>query len=267
MLSRLAKISQNTQPACRQAGFSLLELVVAIVILAMVITIGFQTIADIGTRTAGIQRKVIWVDKMDIIFNGFYTFYNSSASNVGLVEKLDTNPSSTTYVTGHNIALIVDNTMADASAVLADRQLLLHTIKIDMPSPNVFYRVIHTTNSCYFSSGSDYQYQVTCTTEADTMPLNNTMDELFNTNKILALDLSMLDGRVCKVIGYVHASNTWTLSPNTGCPINTNAVLANASPTTYFMPPRLVLFAKDGSLNYSRSVLESLVSPIDRELN
>ena len=81
-------------------------------IISLVMFVGFKAIAMMEQRSGVIQKKVIWFEKAEIIFNSFYALYNSSTANVNLIEKLNTSPQD--YVTGVNIDIVVDNTLQHA---------------------------------------------------------------------------------------------------------------------------------------------------------
>lgn len=249
------KINLNLKP-----GFSLIELLVAMAIISLVMYSGFKSIAMLEQRSGAAQKRVIWHEKAELIFNSFYALYHSSTANVALIEKLNTQA----YVTGVNIDIEVDNTLLSATGVNASKKLLLHNVKTDSP-PSLKYRVINISGNCFFKTGSAYTYGIDCTNEGAAATLNTEMDAIFNTHGILEMNIAMLDGRVCKVLSY-NANGNWTLSPNSQCPSSIPSPLAlpSASPTTYFMPPRVIVFGSEGSslnLKYARSVLENLGSP------
>ena len=179
-----------------------------------------------------------------------------------LIEKLNTSPPS--YVTGTNINIVVDNTLASPTGdnTTSPKKLFLHNVNIDSP-PSLNYRVINILGNCYFKTGSAYTYGIDCVNAGEAATLNTEMNAIFNTNGILEMNIAMLDGRVCKVTGY-NINGNWTLSSNSQCPTSTATKLITDSPTTYFKVPRVIVFASDGSslnLKYARSVLENLVSP------
>lgn len=252
------KINLNLKP-----GFSLIELLVAMAIISLVMYSGFKSIAMLEQRSGAAQKRVIWHEKAELIFNSFYALYHSSTANVALIEKLNTNPQA--YVTGVNIDIVVDNTLASATGDNASKKLLLHNVKMDSP-PSLKYRVINISGNCFFKTGSAYIYGIDCTNAGAAAALNTEMNTIFNSNGILEMNIAMLDGRICKVVSY-NANGNWTLSPNSQCPSSIPSPLpsASASPTTYFMPPRIIVFGSaDGSslnLKYARSVLENFVSP------
>ena len=245
-----------------KSGFSLIELLVAMSIISLVMFVGFKAIAMMEQRSGVIQKKVIWFEKAEITFNSFYALYNSSAANVNLIEKLNTSPQD--YVTGVNIDIVVDNTLQTATGdnATSPKKLFLHNVKTDNP-PSLKYRVINIVGNCFFKTGSAYEYGVDCSTAEEVSTLTTEMDAIFNTYGILEMNIAMLDGRVCKVIGYKSNGN-WTLSPNSQCPTSSATKLATDSPTTFFKVPRVIVFGSDGSslnLKYARSVLENFVSP------
>lgn len=249
------KINLNLKP-----GFSLIELLVAMAIISLVMYSGFKSIAMLEQRSGAAQKRVIWHEKAELIFNSFYALYHSSTANVALIEKLNTTPQA--YVTGVNIDIVVDNTLASATGDNASKKLLLHNVKTDSP-PSLKYRVINISGNCFFKTGSAYVYGFDCSTAEEVSTLKTEMDAIFNTHGILEMNIAMLDGRVCKVLGY-NANGNWTLSPNSQCPASANTTSPTDSPTTYFKVPRVVVFGSDGStlnLKYARSVLENLVSP------
>jgi len=251
------KINLNLKP-----GFSLIELLVAMAIISLVMYSGFKSIAMLEQRSGAAQKRVIWHEKAELIFNSFYALYHSSIANAALIEKLNTNPQA--YVTAANIDIVVDNTLASATGDNASKKLLLHNVKMDSP-PSLKYRVINISGNCFFKSGSAYIYGIDCTDAGAAVALNAEMNAIFNTHGILEMNIAMLDGRICKVVSY-NANGNWTLSPNSQCPSSIPSPLpsASASPTTYFMPPRIIVFGSDISslnLKYARSVLENLGSP------
>ena len=249
------KINLNLKP-----GFSLIELLVAMAIISLVMYSGFKSIAMLEQRSGAAQKRVIWHEKAELIFNSFYALYHSSTANVALIEKLNTQA----YVTGDNIDIVVDNTLASATGDNAGKKLLLHNVKTDSP-PSLKYRVINISGNCFFKTGSAYIYGIDCTNAGAAVALNAEMNAIFNTHGILEMNIAMLDGRVCKVISY-NANGNWTLSPNSQCPSSIPSTLPSPSdsPTIYFMPPRIIVFGSDISslnLKYARSVLENLGSP------
>ena len=254
------KINLNLKP-----GFSLIELLVAMAIISLVMYSGFKSIAMLEQRSGAAQKRVIWHEKAELIFNSFYALYHSSTANVALIEKLNTNPQA--YVTGVNIDIVVDNTLASATGDAAsspNKQLLLHNVKTDS-APRLKYRVINISGNCFFKTGTAYIYGIDCNNNGAAAALNTEMNAIFNTHGILEMNIAMLDGRICKVVSY-NANGNWTLSPNSQCPSSIPSPLpsASASPTTYFMPPRIIVFGSEGSslnLKYARSVLENLGSP------
>ena len=247
-----------------KSGFSLIELLVAMSIISLVMFVGFKAIAMMEQRSGVIQKKVIWFEKAEITFNSFYALYNSSAANVNLIEKLNTSPQD--YVTGVNIDIVVDNTLQTATGdnATSPKKLFLHNVKTDNP-PSLKYRVINIVGNCFFKTGSAYIYGIDCMNQGEASTLTSEMDAIFNTYGILEMNIAMLDGRVCKVIGYNSNSNgNWTLSPNSQCPTSSATKLATDSPTTFFKVPRVIVFGSDGSslnLKYARSVLENFVTP------
>ena len=251
------KINLNLKP-----GFSLIELLVAMAIISLVMYSGFKSIAMLEQRSGAAQKRVIWHEKAELIFNSFYALYHSSIVNTALIEKLNTNPQA--YVTGANIDIVVDNTLASATgdAASSPKKLFLHNVKTDSP-PSLKYRVINISGNCFFKTGSAYVYGIDCINAGAAAALNTEMNAIFNTHGILEMNIAMLDGRICKVVSY---NGNWTLSPNSQCPSSIPSPLpsASASPTTHFMPPRIIVFGSDASslnLKYARSVLENLGSP------
>lgn len=245
-----------------KSGFSLIELLVAMSIISLVMFVGFKAIAMMEQRSGVIQKKVIWFEKAEITFNSFYALYNSSAANVNLIEKLNTSPQD--YVTGVNIDIVVDNTLQTATGdnATSPKKLFLHNVKTDNP-PSLKYRVINIVGNCFFKTGSAYIYGIDCMNQGEASTLTSEMNAIFNTHGILEMNIAMLDGRVCKVIGY-NSNGNWTLSPNSQCPTSSATKLPTDSPTTFFKVPRVIVFGSDGSslnLRYARSVLENFVSP------
>jgi len=254
------KINLNLKP-----GFSLIELLVAMAIISLVMYSGFKSIAMLEQRSGAAQKRVIWHEKAELIFNSFYALYHSSTANVALIEKLNTTPPAD--VTGVNIDIEVDNTLASATgdaASLPNKKLLLHNVKTDS-APSLKYRVIKISGNCFFKTGTAYIYGIDCINPGAVAALNTEMNTIFNSNGILEMNIAMLDGRICKVLSY-DANGYWTLSPNSQCPSSIPSPLPSASdsPTTYFMPPRIIVFGSDSSslnLKYARTILENLVSP------
>ncbi len=243
-----------------RSGFSLIELLVAMAIISLIMFTGFKAIAMLEKRSGEAQKRVTWHEKAEIIFNSFYALYHSSTANVALIEKLNTNPQA--YVTGDNIDIVVDNTLASATGDSASKKLFLHDVKMDNP-PSLKYRVINISGNCYFKTGTAYTYGVDCDNPGEASTLNTEMGAIFNTHGVLEMNIAMLDGRVCKVIGY-NANGNWTLSPNSQCPASSATKLATDSPTTYFKVPRIIIFASGASalnLKYARTILQNLVSP------
>ena len=243
-----------------RSGFSLIELLVAMAIISLIMFTGFKAIAMLEKRSGEAQKRVTWHEKAEIIFNSFYALYHSSTANVALIEKLNTNPQA--YVTGDNIDIVVDNTLASATGDSDSKKLFLHDVKMDNP-PSLKYRVINISGNCYFKTGTAYTYGVDCDNPGEASTLNTEMGAIFNTHGVLEMNIAMLDGRVCKVISY-NANGNWTLSPNSQCPASSATKLATDSPTTYFKVPRIIIFASGASalnLKYARTILENLVSP------
>ena len=243
-----------------RSGFSLIELLVAMAIISLIMFTGFKAIAMLEKRSGEAQKRVTWHEKAEIIFNSFYALYHSSTANVALIEKLNTNPQA--YVTGDNIDIVVDNTLASATGDSDSKKLFLHDVKMDNP-PSLKYRVINISGNCYFKTGTAYTYGVDCDNPGEASTLNTEMGAIFNTHGVLEMNIAMLDGRVCKVISY-NADGNWTLSPNSQCPASSATKLATDSPTTYFKVPRIIIFASGASalnLKYARTILENLVSP------
>ena len=243
-----------------RSGFSLIELLVAMAIISLIMFTGFKAIAMLEKRSGEAQKRVTWHEKAEIIFNSFYALYHSSTANVALIEKLNTNPQA--YVTGDNIDIVVDNTLASATGDNASKKLFLHDVKMDNP-PSLKYRVINISGNCYFKTGTAYTYGIDCDNPGEASTLNTEMGAIFNTHGVLEMNIAMLDGRVCKVISY-NADGNWTLSPNSQCPASSATKLATDSPTTYFKVPRVIIFASGASainLKYARTILENLVSP------
>ena len=243
-----------------RSGFSLIELLVAMAIISLIMFTGFKAIAMLEKRSGEAQKRVTWHEKAEIIFNSFYALYHSSTANVALIEKLNTNPQA--YVTGDNIDIVVDNTLASATGDSASKKLFLHDVKMDDP-PSLKYRVINISGNCYFKTGTAYTYGVDCDNPGEASTLNTEMGAIFNTHGVLEMNIAMLDGRVCKVISY-NADGNWTLSPNSQCPASSATKLATDSPTIYFKVPRVIIFASGASainLKYARTILQNLVSP------
>ena len=241
-----------------RSGFSLIELLVAMAIISLIMFTGFKAIAMLEKRSGEAQKRVTWHEKAEIIFNSFYALYHSSAANVALIEKLNTQAP----VTGDNIDIVVDNTLVSATGDSDSKKLFLHDVKMDNP-PSLKYRVINISGNCYFKTGTAYTYGVDCDNPGEASTLNTEMGAIFNTHGVLEMNIAMLDGRVCKVIGY-NANDNWTLSPNSQCPASSATKLATDSPTIYFKVPRVIIFASGASainLKYARTILQNLVSP------
>ena len=241
-----------------RSGFSLIELLVAMAIISLIMFTGFKAIAMLEKRSGEAQKRVTWHEKAEIIFNSFYALYHSSAANVALIEKLNTQAP----VTGDNIDIVVDNTLVSATGDSDSKKLFLHDVKMDNP-PSLKYRVINILGNCYFKTGTAYTYGIDCVNAGEASTLNSEMGAIFNTHGVLEMNIAMLDGRVCKVISY-NADGNWTLSPNSQCPASSATKLATDSPTTYFKVPRIIIFASGASalnLKYARTILQNLVSP------
>ena len=90
------------------------------------------------------------------------------------------------------------------------------------------------------------------------------IDTLLNEDGVPFFDVGMFNGALCRVTGYDPTTEILTLSANSNCPSSSADTDVTASPTVYFIPPRLVFYSSDFSLNYVQSVMESFADPINR---
>lgn len=243
-------------------AFSMIELVVALGIITLIVSAGFAAFTFIESRTGKVQKIINDLEKPIAVFNIFYDFYNSSDLNTKSIEQLNTS----NRVTNENISIRFDSgtnsNIADVNTSSIPKTITFHNLGSSLDGI-LSYRVFdNASDNCKFSSGSNFNYSISCKDAGLANSLNRDFNALFNLNspKIKEIYIGMLDGKLCKIIGFNNSQ--WVLSPNnSGCP---SSLINNptSSGTSYFTPPRMILFNQDGS--YTRTVLESLVSPVNK---
>ena len=129
----------------------------------------------------------------------------------------------------------------------------------------IYYRVFAIPEeSCKFSGGNNFQYSFSCFDDDDYDRLKTDINNLLNTDSVPFFDISMLDGAVCRVTAYDPNTEILTLDENSGCPSNSDTTDPTAGQTVFFLPPRLVFYSSDFSLNFVQSVMENFAEPINR---
>ena len=129
----------------------------------------------------------------------------------------------------------------------------------------IYYRVFAIPEeSCKFSGGNNFQYSFSCFDDDDYDRLKTDINNLLNTDAVPFFDIGMLDGAVCRVTAYDPNTEILTLDENSGCPSNSDTTDPTAGQSVFFLPPRLVFYSSDFSLNFVQSVMENFAEPINR---
>ena len=129
----------------------------------------------------------------------------------------------------------------------------------------IYYRVFAIPEeSCKFSGGNNFQYSFSCFDDDDYDRLKTDINNLLNIDSVPFFDIGMLDGAVCRVTAYDPNTEILTLDENSGCPSNSDTTDPTAGQTVFFLPPRLVFYSSDFSLNFVQSVMENFAEPINR---
>lgn len=129
----------------------------------------------------------------------------------------------------------------------------------------IYYRVFGVIEeSCKFTGGTNYQYTFDCFDSDDYDRLKVDIDNLMNTDNVPFFDIGMLDGGICRITGYDSATETLTMDDSSACPASSVSTDPTAAASVYFIPPRLVFYSSDFSLNYVQSVMESFADPVNR---
>jgi len=129
----------------------------------------------------------------------------------------------------------------------------------------IYYRVFAIPEeSCKFSGGNNFQYSFSCFDDDDYDRLKTDINNLLNTDAVPFFDIGMLDGAVCRVTAYDPNTEILTLDENSSCPSDSDTTDPTAGQTVFFLPPRLVFYSSDFSLNFVQSVMENFAEPINR---
>jgi prepilin-type N-terminal cleavage/methylation domain-containing protein len=129
----------------------------------------------------------------------------------------------------------------------------------------IYYRVFAIPEeSCKFSGGNNFQYSFSCFDDDDYDRLKTDINNLLNTDSVPFFDIGMLDGALCRVTAYDPNTEILTLDENSSCPSNSDTTDPTAGQTVFFLPPRLVFYSSDFSLNFVQSVMENFAEPINR---
>lgn len=129
----------------------------------------------------------------------------------------------------------------------------------------IYYRVFAVPEeSCKFTGGTNFQYTFDCFDDDDYERLKTDINNLLNTDDVPFFDIGMLDGSLCRVTAYDSVTQTLTLDANSNCPSSSASTDPTASSSVYFLPPRLVFYSSDFSLNFVQSVMENFAVPMDR---
>ena len=158
--------------------------------------------------------------------------------------------------------------LIDESAVPAtdEPQIILPLTNLTIGNDQaIYYRVFGIPEeSCKFTGGTNYQYTFDCFDSDDYDRLKVDIDNLMNTDNVPFFDIGMLDGGICRITGYDSATETLTMDDSSACPASSVSTDPTAAASVYFIPPRLVFYSSDFSLNYVQSVMESFADPVNR---
>jgi prepilin-type N-terminal cleavage/methylation domain-containing protein len=267
------------------SGFSLLELIIAMAVIFITLAAGYAAFSSLYSNNFKFIKKLNDLEKPNAAFSALYDFYNTSAQNANLVERLDTNSATNLFASGRVILNFDSASGSNSASSSAPATLTLKNTDIVKTSNELFaYRVLpRISESCRFASGgsvmdSNRNFNVTkasvqCNNNVD--DLNSAMNNLFNTEKIPEIKIGMFNGRICSIIGFESNGNQWiykTTSNNaSGCP-QVNEITSSTptdTRTRYFVPPRVIFFYNQDSTNNqsfiaSRSIIENFTSPISR---
>ena len=263
----------------------MLELIIAMAVIFITLAAGYTAFSSLYSNNFKLIKKLNDSEKPIAAFNALYDFYNTSAQNANLVERLDANAATNLFTSGRVILNFSSASGSNSASSLAPATLTLQNTDIVKTANELFaYRVLpRISESCRFASGSSVmdsnrnfnvtKASVQCNNNMD--DLNSAMNNLFNTEKIPEIKIGMFNGRICSIIGFESNGNQWiykTTSNNTsGCPQVSE--ITNTTPshtrTRYFVPPRVIFFYNQDSTNnqsfiISRSIIENFTSPINR---
>lgn len=267
------------------SGFSLLELIIAMAVIFITLTAGYTAFSSLYSNNFKLIKKLNDLEKPNAAFNALYDFYNTSAQNANLVERLDTNATTNFFTSGRVILNFNSASGSNSASSSTPATLTLQNTDIVKTSNELFaYRVLpRISESCRFASGSSVmdsnrnfnvtKASVQCNTNM--VDLNSALNNLFNTEKIPEIKIGMFNGRICSIIGFESNGNQWiyktTSNDTSGCPQVSEITSTTPSHirTRYFVPPRIVFFYNQDSTNNqsfitSRSIIENFTSPINR---
>ena len=266
------------------SGFSLLELIVAMAVIFITLTAGYMAFSKLYSNNYGLVKKINDLEKPNAAFSALYDFYNTSADNANLVERL-TDSTTNLYISGRVILNFDSASGTNSASNTTPATLTLKNTDIIKESNELFaYRVLpRISESCRFSSATSVmdnsrnlnvtKASVECNSNLN--DLNTAMNNLFNTEKIPEIKIGMFNGSICTIIGFESVGNQWiyktTSNSSAGCPQVSE--VTSSSPTNnrprYFVPPRIIFFYNKDSTNnqsfvMSKSIIENFTSPINR---
>lgn len=243
------QMEQSARALRRQMGISLVEILVATVLLGIVVSAGFalfqvpeQLRKSVGEQ---VRKNELYRQSFELFYRAWNVEANISSLTAasGNVEiRFSGNNSDTSVVTGTGFVTIPGGN-ASLNGELRYRLLTL---------PN------ETESFCRLTSqvaGQANNWNFSCPGGSYTG-----ISDVFTNTSIRELPVVMLDGRLCFITGQT-ATSLQIDSTRNDCPTPSPSNAANDH-RGMFSPPRLVVYSEDG--NFSQAIFDSFQSPRER---
>lgn len=230
-------------------GFSLIELIAAIVIAGMAIISTFQLFSVVSTNQYKAVKVTADIEDPVGAFNLFFSYYNLLPS-----ATLDT--SNTAIIEGQDISLTepVEITFDASLDFSIDQKISLPVTLHESRESSYYYDVFPLTraNECTFLlSGTSFIVNDTNEGSCPNSNLATTVSTLFAKERVAHFYIALSTGNLCKVVGY-DAAEGWDFEWNDSCS------QSDVMEALYFLPPRLVFYSNN---KFSRSIIESFADP------